>query len=293
MLAEGAARALPHLLDDTELTLGAGAGGRSFPLDSLPEPARVPWEELHEIPTAVVTGSNGKTTTVRLLAACARANGWKDAFNCTDGVFLNQEALVNGDYSGPAGTRQVLRERRCEAAILETARGGILRRGIAVSQAHTAVITNISSDHFGEYGIHDLGGLADVKMSVAAVVKTGGLLVLNAEDEQLRTKAAQLDRRLDVVPAMGWFAIDADVELLRDHRAGGGWTCGVRDGQLVLSHGQTEHVLGAVEAMPLTIGGYARYNIANLAAAALAASALGIPSADHRRSLRTVWLRGR
>jgi cyanophycin synthetase len=276
LLAEGDARGLPHLLDDTELTLCAGAGGRSFPLDSLPDPANVPWQELYEIPTAVVTGSNGKTTTVRLLAACARANGWQAAFNCTDGVFLNQEALLSGDYSGPAGTRQVLRERRCEAAILETARGGILRRGIAVSQAHTAVVTNVSSDHFGEYGIHDLSGLADVKMSVAAVVRPGGLLVLNAEDQQLRAKAAQLGQRIKVIPALGWFALDADLDLLRDHRLHGGWTCGVRAGKMILASGQAEHDLGGVEAMPLTIGGFALYNVANLAAAALAASALGI-----------------
>jgi UDP-N-acetylmuramyl tripeptide synthase len=279
LLSEGAARNLPYLLDDTELTLGAGVGGRSFSLGALPGLGQVPWQELHDIPTAVVTGSNGKTTTVRLLAACARAHGWQSAYNCTDGVFLNQQTLASGDYSGPAGTRQVLRERRCEAAILETARGGILRRGIAVTRAQAAVITNVSSDHFGEYGIHDLGALADVKLSVAAVVKPGGLLVLNAEDGQLTTKAEHLGERLAVSPALGWFALDADGDLLRAHRAKGGWTCGVRAERMVLANGRAEHDLGAVEAMPLTIGGFARYNIANLAAAALAASALGIPAA--------------
>ena len=102
LLAAAAARRLPHLLDDSELTLGAGCGGRSYPLTALPASADVPWPELRDIPTAVVTGSNGKTTTVRLLAACARAHGWRAAYNCTDGVFIDREALASGDYSGPA-----------------------------------------------------------------------------------------------------------------------------------------------------------------------------------------------
>src|SRR6202030_2520659 len=173
-----AAHGLPHVVDESDLTLGAGAGGRSYALTALPDAADVSWQELRDIPTAIVTGSNGKTTTVRLLAACARAHGWHAGYNCTDGVFLDDEVLATGDYSGPAGARMVMRERRTEAAILETARGGILRRGIAVSQANTALITNVSSDHFGEYGIHDLAGLAEVKLAVAAAVAPDGLLVV-------------------------------------------------------------------------------------------------------------------
>ncbi len=278
LLAEQGARKLPYVLDETELTLGAGSGGRSFPIGALPGVSEVAWPALHGIPTVVVTGSNGKTTTVRLIAACARAHGWQAAYNCTDGVFIDHETLAGGDYSGPAGTRRVLREPRCEAAILETARGGILRRGIAVSQAQAAVVTNVSSDHFGEYGIHDLDGLADVKLSVAGVLQPGGLLVLNAEDAQLRAKASNLTQRFGSCPTLGWFALDADLDFLRGHRAQRGRTCGVRAGRLVLAEPDGEHDLGLVAAMPLTIGGYARYNIANLAGAALAASALGIPA---------------
>ena len=279
LVAAGAARGLPHMLDETELTLGAGAGGRSFPLTALPSVSVVPWDELHDIPTAVVTGSNGKTTTVRLLAACARARGWRTAYNCTDGVFIDNQALATGDYSGPAGARRVLRERRTEAAILETARGGILRRGIAVSRAQVAVVTNVSSDHFGEYGIHDLAALAEVKLTVAAIVAPDGLLVLNADDAQLRAKASGLASRFGTCPPLGWFALDADLDLLRAHRTQSGSTCGVRGGRLYLSRGAVEHDLGSVAAMPLSIGGFARYNIANLAGAALAAAALGIPPA--------------
>ena len=142
----------------------------------------MPWADLREVPAAFVTGSNGKTTTVRLLAACVRAHGWRDGYNCTDGLFIQGEQIEGGDYSGPVGTRTILRDPRVEAAILETARGGILRRGLAAERAHVAVITNISSDHFGEYGVHDLAGLADVKLVVASVVDDNGLLVLNADD---------------------------------------------------------------------------------------------------------------
>ena len=268
---------LPYVIDESELTLGAGVGGRDFSLAALPKVADVRWEELRDIPTALVTGSNGKTTTVRILAACARSHGWHAGYNCTDGVFLDDEALASGDYSGPAGARMVMRDRRTQAAILETARGGILRRGIAVSQASTAVVTNVSSDHFGEYGIHDLTGLAQVKLAVAAAVGPNGLLVLNADDSRLRAQADELVRRFGHRPPLGWFSVNPDQQMLREYRQGGASTCGVRAGRLHLSHDGAEHDLGLISAMPLALDGIAVYNVANMAGAALAAVALGIP----------------
>jgi cyanophycin synthetase len=276
LLDAAAERGLPHVVDESELTLGAGVGGRNFQLAALPNPADVRWEALGDIPTAIVTGSNGKTTTVRLLAACARAHGWHAGYNCTDGVFLDDEALATGDYSGPAGARMVMREPRTQAAILETARGGILRRGIAVSQANTAVITNVSSDHFGEYGIDDLAGLADVKLAVAAAVAPDGLLVLNADDPQLRARADLLVRRFGRCPPLGWFSVIPDQQTLRGYCLRGDSICGVRQGRLYLSRGGVDHDLGLISAMPLSIGGIAAYNVANIAGAALAAVALGI-----------------
>ncbi|MGA2397100.1 MAG: Mur ligase family protein [Steroidobacteraceae bacterium] len=276
LLEVAATRELPHVLDDSELTLGEGAAGRSFPITALPPVAEVPWNELRAIPTAMVTGSNGKTTTVRLLAACARANGWRAAYNCTDGVFLDDEVLALGDYSGPAGARMVLRESRAQAAILETARGGILRRGIAVSRADAAIITNVSSDHFGEYGIDDLEGLADVKFAVAALLAPRGSLVLNADDAQLRARAERFVGRRGEYSRLGWFALDADQEILREYRLRGSPTCGVRDGRLRLGQGGIDYDLGLVSDMPLSVGGIATYNVANVAGAALVAFLLGI-----------------
>ena len=275
--ARPSARGLPWLLDDDELTLGAGErrpdAGRST---ALPAVADVPWAELHDIPTALVTGSNGKTTTVRLVAACCVRPACAPATAAPTACSWTTSGSRAATTPGPAGARPVLRDPRVEAAVLETARGGILRRGLAVARADAAVVTNVSADHFGEYGIHDLDALADVKLTVGAAVAPRGLLVLNADDATLRAKARASRSASAAALPLGWFARDADHPFLAAHRAAGGATCGVRDGRLLLCSRGVEHDLGAVAAMPLTVGGRADYNVANLAAAALAAAALGV-----------------
>ena len=273
LIDAAAARGLPWLLDDDILTLGAGRGGHSWPLLELPAPGAVDWAQLHDIPTALVTGTNGKTTVVRLLAACAKAAGFTTGYCCTDGVFVAEQALGTGDYSGPAGARRVLRDARTEAAVLETARGGILRRGLAVTRANAAVVTSIAADHFGEYGVHDLGALAEVKLAVARALDGEGLLVVNADDPVLVRAAPAAGKPL------GWFAQDADAPLLAGHRRAGGATAGVRGGRLLLAWRGEEHDLGEVAAMPLAAGGHSHFNVANLATAALCAAGLGIPPA--------------
>lgn len=272
-------RGLTVLIDDETLSFGVGAGSRTWPLASLPALHEVDWSGLHDAPIALVTGSNGKTTTTRLLAALARAHGWRAAYTCTDGVFVGATALAAGDYSGPAGARVALREQGVDAAILETARGGILRRGIAVQHADVAIVTNVSDDHFGEYGVHDLDDLVAVKLAVARTLGPRGVLVANADDASLARHVPALERRV------AWFAFDADAPLLVAQRERGGATCGMRDGRLRLHADAVEHDLGVVEAMPLTFGGSARYNIANIAAAALAAHALGVGADTQRRVL--------
>ena len=264
------ALALPFLPDDDAVSIGAGEGNHTWPLDALPVPSQVDWSVLHAIPTALVTGSNGKTTTVRLLAAMSRAQGWHAAHSCTDGVFFDGDPLESGDFSGPTGTRTVLRQPRAQAAILEIARGGLLRRGLAICRADVAVVTNISADHFGEYGIHDLDDLAAVKLTVARAIGADGLLVLNADDRVLVRRAQALSCPI------GWFALDFDQTGLAAHRQHGGATCGAHAGRLLLSRDGAMHELGEIATMPLTLAGRAAYNIANIAAAALAASALGI-----------------
>ena len=262
----------PAYFDDEMFSLGEGESSQTWPLSALPSPNDIEWDDLHPIPKALVTGSNGKTTTVRLLAAICRAHGhgWHSGHACTDGLFVDGVCVEPGDFAGPMGARAMLRRADVKVAILETARGGLLRRGLAVQRADVAVVTNISADHFGEYGIANLDDLADAKLVLARVIDERGLLVLNAEDAVLRRKAA------DLSCPVGWFALDNDHPMLVVHRARGGTTCGVREGQLTLSHGSMERSLGPVADMPLSVSSKATYNTSNIAAAALAAAAMGI-----------------
>lgn len=262
---------LPLLLDDEALSIGLGHGSRTWPLDALPEPAEVPWPDLHTIPVALVTGSNGKTTSVRLLTAIAMAHGWHTANSCTDGIYLDGALIEDGDYSGPGGARALLRNRDAQAAILESARGGLLRRGLGVERADVALVTNVSPDHFGEYGIHDLDGLARVKLVVARAIAAHGTVVLNADNALLRAHADQ------VAAPLAWFSTDDEHPLLRQARLDGRRSCGVREGRLLLHDGERTHDLGAIADMPLTLGGLAGHNVQNCAGAALTASCLGIP----------------
>jgi cyanophycin synthetase len=271
LLAAARRRHVPAVLDDEELSLGLGKSSMRWSLSALPAVDAVPWSTLDAIPTVLVTGSNGKTTTVRLIAAMLMAHGLRTAFSCTDGVFFEGRVLNTGDYSGPAGARTVLRHAEVEAGVLETARGGLLRRGLAIDHADVAIVTNISDDHFGEYGIDDLDGLTDTKLIVARALDARSTLVLNADDPQLRTYSAKLNCRL------AWFAVDDSDDLLRAHREDGGTTCGVHDGHLWLSHGTRRADLGVIAAMPLSANGLASYNISNIAGTVLLGDALGIP----------------
>ena len=267
LVAAARARGVPAHADDELLSLGEGEAAQAWPLDALPAIDAVPWQHLHAIPKAVVTGSNGKTTTVRLLAAMLGAHGLRAGYSSTDGLFVDGVSVEAGDYSGPVGARTVLRDPRVQSAVLETARGGLLRRGLVADDARVAVVTNVSADHFGEYGIHSLDDIAAVKLVVAKSLAADGLLVLNADDAMLVAHAPPGRRT-------GWFALD-----LGDAAARGLPACGVRESRLVLVLADGEHDLGVVSEMPLSVGGAARYNIANIAAAALAASALGIAPA--------------
>ena len=265
---------VPLFADDHDVSLGAGAGSRTWPLTDLPDEADVPWPALHDIPRALVTGSNGKTTTVRLLAALLAAGNPKYAnnvgYSSTEGVVIGGEHAGEGDFSGPAGARRVLRDPRVQAAVLETARGGILRRGLAVDTADVAIVTNISADHFGEYGIDSLEDLADVKLVAAHALGSEGTLVLNADDPVLRARAMSQKCKVAL------FAFKDTHPALITHRDTGGSTCGLVDEQLWLTCSGTRIPLGDLRDMPLTMNGAAFFNVGNIAAAALAASAIGV-----------------
>ncbi|MDW4547845.1 Mur ligase family protein [Defluviimonas sp. D31] len=269
LVAEASRREIDRLLDDDALTLGHGAGSATWKSGNLPESPD--WSHLHDIPIALVTGTNGKTTTTRLIAAMGKAAGLVSGLSSTEFVKVGDDILDKGDYSGPAGARLLLRDTRLELGVLEVARGGILRRGVPVTRARAAVVTNVAADHLGQYGINTVPELAQVKLAVHRALAPHGVLVLNADDP-LVVAAAK-----DATGEQVWFSLSAQAaEIVTARRAKRpcGW---LENGLIMLSDGHTEATLIAVEDVPLTLGGAARYNIENVLAAALAARALGIP----------------
>jgi UDP-N-acetylmuramyl tripeptide synthase len=267
---EARARGLTFLHGEDLVSAGSGTGALLWRVDDLPDPASVDWTSAHEIPITLVTGSNGKTTVVRLLAAMVEAAGKTTGTTSTDGVMVGDTLLEEGDFSGPSGARMVLRHAEVEMAILETARGGILRRGLPVDRADVAVITNIADDHLGEFGVESLPDLATTKLLVAKVLGNTGRLVLNADDPLL------VERSRGIPPRIIWFSLDSGSPQVARHLANGGTAVVAEAGMIVLAQGNQRVTLASVAAVPITFGGTAKHNVANALAAAAGAAALGI-----------------
>ena len=158
------------LSDDDVASVGLGIGSRSWPVGELPEPDTVDWTAIHDVPVLIVTGTNGKSTTVRLVAAMVEAAGMTPGVSSTDWIRVGADVLDQGDYSGPGGARAILRNERTQIAVLETARGGMFRRGLGVERADAAAVLNVAEDHLGEWGVGDLAGLVEGKFVVAKAV---------------------------------------------------------------------------------------------------------------------------
>ena len=270
------------LWDDDQASVGLGTGSSTWPADALPDPASIDWRAIHDIPVLLVTGTNGKTTTVRLLGAIAAAAGKVPGITSTDHIEVGGEAMDHGDFSGPGGARTLLRDRRVEIAILETARGGMLRRGLAVTGAEAALVTNIAADHLGEFGIVDLLALAEAKLVIARAVRPGGRIVLNADDPELVAAAGRVG-----VP-ITWFSLDAMNPRVLAHLAAGGDACFLEDGSLVLARGDERTAVVRVEEIPVTFGGAARHNVANALGATALAAAAGLPVEAIAAGLRSL-----
>ncbi|HEX5720564.1 MAG TPA: Mur ligase family protein, partial [Thermoanaerobaculia bacterium] len=264
-------RRISLLWDADHATLGLGAGSLTWRMEDLPTPREVPWNEVSDIPVVLVTGTNGKTTTVRLLAAMVSAAGAVPGTTSTDRVEVDGEVLDEGDCSGPGGARTLLRDRRVEVAILETARGGILRRGLAVRRADAAAVTNVAADHLGEFGVYDLASLAETKLVAARVVKTQGRVVLNADDPDLVSRTSRFGAQAV------WFSIDPDRPGFDDLLVAGDAGCTLEDGELVRYGEERRQVIARVDEVPITFGGAAQHNVANALAAMGLAGAIGLP----------------
>ncbi|MEM7581869.1 MAG: Mur ligase family protein [Acidobacteriota bacterium] len=276
MQAAAAEHRVAFLWDDDAISVGMGSGSRCWPSDAIPDPQGVDWRNVHDIPVAMITGTNGKTTTVRLLASMARAAGLEPGVSSTDGCWVAGEEIGEGDYSGPGGARLVLRDPRVDIALLETARGGMLRRGLGVERADVAIITNVAEDHLGEWGVHDLDELVETKFIVEKGTRR---LVLNADDPKLSSRP---DRRgLRRV----WFGCDHDALVVQANVETGDMTTVLEGDELVLhDHGGRE-VVARLDQVPMTLGGAARHNVYNALGAICVALRLGLPLAAVREGL--------
>jgi cyanophycin synthetase len=218
-----------------------------------------------------VTGTNGKTTCTRLASFILGTAGHRTGVSCTDWLSVDDHIIERGDWSGPGGARTILRQPVVTAAILETARGGLLRRGLGVDHADVALITNIAEDHLGDFGSRNLDELLAIKWIISRSVKDNGTLVLNADDERLVEKAKDYTGRIT------WFSLDASSPVIDGHLAASQTAFFVDSGVLVRAAGQTREQICAETDIPITMKGAARHNTANALAAAALTNAMGVP----------------
>jgi len=241
------------------------------------------------IPVVAVTGTNGKTTSARMIAHIFKGMGRKVGMTSTDGVVIDERLVIRADASGPKSARMVLQNPRVDFAVFEVARGGILREGLGYERNDVAVVLNVQPDHLGLRGIDTVEQLADVKAVLVEAVPRDGHAVLNADDPLV----AKMRRRCsgEVV----WFSMAEPGSETRDmidqHCRRGGKALVLepseRGEMILVKHGRREMHLAWTHLLPATFGGRARMNVANSLAAAAAAFASGAPLHDIRQGLRT------
>jgi cyanophycin synthetase len=266
-------------LDDAdEFLLGHGVNQQRVSLATslLPVDAQLdrlfPREQTGRIPIAAVTGVNGKTTTTRLIAHILTRAQRCVGMTCTEGIYIDGERIEAGDCSGPHSARLILRDPRVEAAVLETARGGILRAGLGFDRCDVAVVTNIAEgDHLGIGDIETVEQLARVKRTIVDVVAPEGHAILKADDPLVAEMASYCPG------SVVFFARDSQHPMLIEHRSRGGRAAFVRDRRIILAEGGQEIPLVSLENVPLTHGGHVGFQVENALAAAAAAWVLGVP----------------
>lgn len=231
------------------------------------------------IPIVAITGTNGKTTTTRLIGKMLLDQELAVGMTTTDGIFVRGKLLLNGDTTGPESTRIILRHPDVQVAVLETARGGILRSGLGYDYADVAVITNVSADHLGQYGVETVEDVAHVKSLVAEVVKPHSYVVLNADDPYVVHMARRTQGKVI------YFSGEKDNIHIRKHLARGGVAIFVRRGLILMCQGSREYKICSVRQIPITWEGKARHNVQNALAAVAAGWALGLSADAIRESL--------
>ncbi|HSJ59403.1 MAG TPA: cyanophycin synthetase [Anaerolineae bacterium] len=233
------------------------------------------------IPILAITGTNGKTTVTRLIAHMYRTAHKKVGMTCTDGTYLGENRILKGDSAGPKSARAVLLHPRVEVAVLETARGGILREGLAFDTCKVAVVTNIAADHLGLRGVETLKDLARVKEVLVEAVMEDGAAVLNAEDPLVAEMAASCYG--EVV----YFSSEPDHPVIRAHLESDGRAVLLEAGAIVLATGADRVPLIELERVPFLLDGQVQFQVMNALAATAAAWAEGLNPAFITRALTT------
>lgn len=233
------------------------------------------------VPIISITGTNGKTTTTRLLAHIAQCSGVKVGFTTSDGIYIQQQLIEKGDTTGPISARKVFNDPTVELAILETARGGILRSGLGFRSCDIGIITNITADHLGLNDIETLDDLARLKAVVVDSVKPAGWAILNAEDAHCMKIARNLDCQV------AYFALDEHSAIVSDLAAKGKMVAVYENGYITLKKGAWKTRIEKVTSVPLTMDGKAKFMIQNVLAATMAAYLHGFTAEQIRPALHT------
>jgi cyanophycin synthetase len=238
------------------------------------------------IPIISVTGTNGKTTVTRMIAHAIERAGRTVGMTTTDGIFIGGRRIVEGDTTGPHSARTVLLDPSVEVAVLETARGGIVRRGLGYDWSDVGVMTNIGPDHIGQDGIESVEDIVHIKALVAERVRAGGTLVLNADDQHL-ARLTELRRVREPKKDIVYFSLDGNNPLVAGHVAEGGTAYSLKDGWIVEAVAGVAHLLVHVSDIPVTMNGAAEFQVANALAAAAAARAYGLSREDVASALKS------
>ena len=227
------------------------------------------------IPIISITGTNGKTTVTRMIGHVLSKSNLCVGMTTTEGIYVGNEQVVEGDTTGPQSAQVVLSDPAVEVAVLETARGGIIRRGLGYDWSDIGVMTNISDDHLGQDGIKSVEDVLYIKSLVAERVKEGGTLVLNADDEHL-AKLMENERINKIRKTVVYFAIDESNPVVRSHLQAGGKAYFARNNALIEAVGEVQRTIADVTMLPVVMNGAAKFQIGNLLAAIAACRAFGI-----------------
>jgi cyanophycin synthetase len=233
------------------------------------------------IPVIAVTGTNGKTTTVRLIAHLFRNTGRMVGFTTTDGVYIQNRMVMEGDMTGPFAANIILSNPTIDVAVLETARGGILRAGLGFEECDVGVVLNVSGDHLGLRGIHTVEQLADVKSVIASVVRRDGHAVLNADDPLVYAMRERTSADVVLFSARN----EGENALVQDHVARGGIAACLQNGTFVVRRGKLRIPIATEREVPLMLGGAARFQRQNVLAAIASAYVRGMRYDDIRAGL--------